>query len=54
LGISIFKKKTQPIETTAEGAELVEQARFILEKVEELIKPFKTGSIGARSKVEAD
>jgi LysR family hydrogen peroxide-inducible transcriptional activator len=54
LGISIFKKKTQPIETTPEGAELVEQARFILEKVEELIKPFKTGSIGARSKVEAD
>jgi len=41
LGISIFKKKTQPIETTPQGAEVVEQAREILLKVEELIRPFK-------------
>lgn len=43
LGVSIFKKKVQPIEPTEEGAEVVLQAKEILEKVEELIKPFKTG-----------
>ena len=42
LGIHIFKKKSQPIEVTPEGVEVVKQAREILEKVEELIRPFKT------------
>jgi LysR family hydrogen peroxide-inducible transcriptional activator len=42
LGIHIFKKKSQPIEVTTEGVEVVKQAREILEKVEELIRPFKS------------
>lgn len=44
LGITIFKKKVQPIETTEEGTEVVQQAKEILEKVEDLIKPFKSAS----------
>jgi LysR family hydrogen peroxide-inducible transcriptional activator len=44
LGIHIFKKKTQPIEVTSEGLEVIRQAREILEKVEELVKPFKAPS----------
>ncbi len=45
LGITIFKKKSQPVEPTSEGEKVIEQAREILEKVDELIKPFKEGSI---------
>jgi len=41
LGIHIFKKKSQPIEVTAEGVEVIRQAKEILEKVDELVKPFK-------------
>jgi LysR family hydrogen peroxide-inducible transcriptional activator len=41
LGINIFRKKSQPIEVTPEGVEVVKQAREILDKVEELIRPFK-------------
>ncbi len=41
LGIHIFKKKSQPIEVTTEGIEVIRQAKEILEKVEELIRPFK-------------
>ncbi len=44
LGIHIFKKKTQPIEVTPEGEEIVKQAKNILEKVEELVRPFKAPS----------
>ena len=44
LGIHIFRKKSQPIEVTAEGLEIVRQAKEILEKVEELVKPFKSPS----------
>lgn len=44
LGIHIFKKKTQPIEVTPEGVEIIRQAKSILEKVEELVKPFKAPS----------
>jgi len=44
LGIHIFKKKTQPIEVTQDGLEVVRQAKSILEKVEELVKPFKAPS----------
>jgi len=42
LGIHIFKKKSQPIEPTKEGIEVVKQARDILDQVDELIKPFKS------------
>lgn len=41
LGIHIFRKKSQPIEVTVEGVEVIRQAKEILEKVEELVKPFK-------------
>ena len=41
LNIHIFKKKSQPIEVTPEGEEIVRQAREILDKVDELIRPFK-------------
>ena len=44
LGIHIFKKKTQPIEVTQEGVEIIRQAKDILGKVEELVKPFKAPS----------
>ncbi len=44
LGIHIFRKKSQPIEVTAEGEEIVRQAKSILEKVEELVRPFKAPS----------
>lgn len=42
LGIHIFRKKSQPIDVTPEGEEIVKQAKNILEKVEELVKPFKS------------
>ena len=44
LGIHIFKKKTQPIEVTPEGMEIIRQAKEILEKVDELVAPFKAPS----------
>lgn len=52
LGVHIFIKKTQPVEITPQGMELVEQAREILLKVEELIRPFKTGQITLGKKKE--
>ena len=45
LGIHIFKKKTQPIEVTPEGMEIIRQAKDILEKVDELVRPFKAPSV---------
>lgn len=44
LGVHIFRKKSQPIEVTEEGEEIVRQAKSILEQVEELVKPFKAPS----------
>lgn len=41
LGKALFDRSRQPITTTAEGQLVVEQAREIIEKVEELIEPFK-------------
>lgn len=42
LGIEIFNRKTSPISLTANGKEVVEQATYIIQKVEELIQPFKS------------
>jgi LysR family hydrogen peroxide-inducible transcriptional activator len=42
LNIEIFNRDFQPILLTKEGKEIVEKAKNILEKVEDLIKPFKT------------
>jgi LysR family hydrogen peroxide-inducible transcriptional activator len=41
LNIDIFNREFQPIVLTPEGNEVVAKAKEILEKVEELIKPFK-------------
>lgn len=42
LGKALFDRSRQPITTTSEGQLVVEQAREIMNKVEELIQPFKT------------
>jgi LysR family hydrogen peroxide-inducible transcriptional activator len=52
LGVQIFKKKAQPIETTPEGVEVVKQARTILAQVEELIRPFKSAKSSPPKKGE--
>ncbi len=44
LGVKIFKRNRYPLKLTFEGEEIVLQARDILSKVEELIRPFKEGS----------
>jgi DNA-binding transcriptional LysR family regulator len=54
LGIHIFKKKSQPIETTPEGIEVVNQARYILDRVDELIKPFKAVGPPTTLKINED
>ncbi|MCU0423933.1 MAG: LysR family transcriptional regulator [Bacteroidia bacterium] len=41
LGVVIFNRSKQPVKITEEGERIVEQAREILDKVEDLIKPFK-------------
>lgn len=41
LNVEIFNRKTNPITLTHEGEQIVAQALYIIEKVEELIKPFK-------------
>jgi DNA-binding transcriptional LysR family regulator len=41
LGIEIFERKKSPITPTPEGEEIIKKAVYIIEKVEELIKPFK-------------
>lgn len=41
LGINIFDRSTLPVTVTPEGATVIEQARHIIEKVEELLQPFK-------------
>lgn len=40
LGIQIFNRSNYPLKVTPEGIEVVNQAREIIDKVEELIKPF--------------
>jgi LysR family hydrogen peroxide-inducible transcriptional activator len=41
LGIAIFDRKSLPVRTTPEGEKIVEQAREIMDKVEDMLKPFK-------------
>jgi len=41
LGIAIFDRSTLPITVTPEGEKVIEQARHIILKVEELLLPFK-------------
>ena len=41
LGIEIFNRKTSPVTVTPKGQEIVDQAIYIIRKVEELIQPFK-------------
>jgi LysR family hydrogen peroxide-inducible transcriptional activator len=44
LGTVIFNRSNYPLKVTAEGEAIVMQAREIVEKVEDLIKPFKERS----------
>lgn len=41
LGKALFDRSKQPITPTSEGELVVEQAKAIIDKVEELIQPFK-------------
>ena len=41
LGRQLFNRSTLPITTTEEGLRVVQQGREIIERVEEMIKPFK-------------
>lgn len=41
LGVTIFDRNSLPVKLTAEGKEIVEKARYIILKVEELLEPFK-------------
>jgi DNA-binding transcriptional LysR family regulator len=50
LGLKIFVKSSHPIKLTDEGKIVVEQARYILNKVDELIAPFKNPAPNALEK----
>jgi DNA-binding transcriptional LysR family regulator len=41
LGTVIFDRSTIPVKVTPEGEIIINQAKEIIEKVDELIKPFK-------------
>lgn len=41
LGVLVFDRGKQPIQPTEEGAKIVIQAIEILEKVDDLLRPFK-------------
>ena len=41
LGINIFDRKSLPVKLTPEGEKIVIQAREIIDKVEEMLLPFK-------------
>ncbi len=41
LGVVLINRDNLPVKLTPEGEEVVKQAKDIIEKVEELIKPFK-------------
>lgn len=41
LGVTIFDRNSLPVKLTTEGKEIVEKARYIILKVEELLEPFK-------------
>lgn len=42
LGIAIFDRRNLPVSVTAEGVKVVEQAREIIDKVENMLHPFKS------------
>jgi LysR family hydrogen peroxide-inducible transcriptional activator len=42
LGIQIFDRNTLPVKITPEGNSIIEKAKDIIERVEDLIAPFKT------------
>jgi LysR family transcriptional regulator, hydrogen peroxide-inducible genes activator len=42
LGITIFDRSTLPVTVTPEGVKVIAQATYIVEKVEELLLPFKS------------
>ena len=41
LGISIFDRKSLPVKLTPEGEKIVMQAKEIIDKVEDMLLPFK-------------
>lgn len=41
LGVVLINRDNLPVKLTPEGEDVVKQAKDIIEKVEELIKPFK-------------
>ena len=41
LGVQIFDRQSLPVRITREGEEIISKARYIIDKVEELILPFK-------------
>jgi len=42
LGVAIFERKNLPVRLTAEGEGIVLQAKEIIDKVENMLQPFKT------------
>ncbi|MBX7205627.1 MAG: LysR family transcriptional regulator [Bacteroidia bacterium] len=42
IGVIIFDRNTLPVKVTPEGLNIISQAKHIIEKVEELLAPFKT------------
>lgn len=42
LGISIFDRRSLPVSVTADGVKVVEQAREIIDKVQQMLHPFKS------------
>ena len=41
LGVTIFDRNSLPVKLTTEGKEIVDKARYIILKVEDLLEPFK-------------
>ena len=41
LGVQIFSRGSYPLKVTPDGQRIVENARDIIDRVEDLIKPFK-------------
>ncbi|MFQ3576809.1 MAG: LysR family transcriptional regulator [Cytophagales bacterium] len=41
LGVQLFDRTTLPVKVTEEGDEIISQSREIIQKVEDLIAPFK-------------
>lgn len=42
LGILIFDRRSLPVSLTADGVKVVEQAREIIDKVQQMLRPFKS------------